>query len=189
MELTSLAKYAKRHGVKPQAATKWRKSGYLVLIGRMVDVKASDAKLKANMLGKFKPAKLVDGLVDGSVDETDGWLMVDEGETAAAAAERILSTGGAQWDFSEAKRVKENYLALLNQLDYDIKSGEVVLVSDVAKAVGAQFAIVRTKLLGLAANNAPRLFNLRSVNELNQALYELVVDALEALSLEGVQAD
>lgn len=51
----------------------------------------------------------------------------------------------------EARRVKENYLALLNQLEYDQKSGLVVMVSEVAALVGAEYAKVRTRLSSAAA--------------------------------------
>ena len=73
------------------------------------------------------------------------------GETPAETAERIISAIGPTMDQVEAERVKENYLALLRQLEYDTKSGAVVLVEDVTKAVAAEYAKVRTRLLAIPA--------------------------------------
>ncbi len=86
----------------------------------------------------------------------------------------------------EAERTKENYLALLRQLEYDVKSGAVVPVSDVAKEVGAQFAQVRTRLTAIPAECAPRLHRLKSVAEMQDALMSIIVEALEGLSREPV---
>jgi hypothetical protein len=85
----------------------------------------------------------------------------------------------------EARRVKENYLALLGRLEYDHKSGAVVLVSDVAAAVGKQYAKVRTRLLSIPAEQAPRIHRLKTVTEVQDALQELITDALEELTSDG----
>ena len=93
---------------------------------------------------------------------------------------------GADMSIDEAKRIKENYLALLNQLEYDTKSGLVVLVSEVASAVGAEYAKVRTKLLAIPAEQAPRINRLKTVTEVQDALQELITEALEELTHGGI---
>lgn len=102
-------------------------------------------------------------------------------ETPAQAAERIVLSG-APYDRLEAERIKENYLALLRQLEYDQKSGAVVAVADVAGAVGKQFARVRTRLLAIPAEQAPRLHRLKTVPEVQDALQDVITQALEELS-------
>ena len=102
-------------------------------------------------------------------------------ETPAQAAERIVLSG-APYDRIEAERIKENYLALLRQLEYDQKSGAVVAVADVAGAVGKQFARLRTRLLAIPAEQAPRLHRLKTVPEVQDALQDTITEALEELS-------
>ena len=88
-------------------------------------------------------------------------------------------------DIDGARRVKENYLALLNQLEYDQKAGAVVWVSDVAKAVGDEYAKVRTRLLAIPAEQAPRLHRLKTVTQVQDALQEIITEALEELTRDG----
>ncbi len=50
-----------------------------------------------------------------------------EGETLEEEAARLIESGGvAKADYAEALRLKENYLALLRQLEYEQKSGSLV---------------------------------------------------------------
>ncbi|WP_219847338.1 hypothetical protein [Burkholderia multivorans] len=88
-------------------------------------------------------------------------------------------------DFDEARRVKENYLALQAQLEYDRDAGLVVAVADVAKAVGEEYAKVRTRLLAIPAEHAPRIHRLKTVIEVQDALHEIIVEALEELTRDG----
>src|SRR5215210_1321988 len=56
-------------------------------------------------------------------------------ETPAEAADRIVNIEGrAPYSLAEAERIKENYLALLRQLEYDRAVGAVVAIEDVAAA-------------------------------------------------------
>ena len=77
---------------------------------------------------------------------------------------------------------KEHYLALQRQLEYDKSVGEVVHISHVAEVVGAQLAAVRTRLLAIPAENAPRLVRLATAAEVQDALHGLIVEALEQLT-------
>ena len=51
--LVSLADYGAQHDVSKQAAAKWNRRGFLVMQGEMVDVAASDARMKALGQGRF----------------------------------------------------------------------------------------------------------------------------------------
>jgi hypothetical protein len=110
--------------------------------------------------------------------------LLQPGETPEEAAARFMQASGAALTMMEAERVKENYLALLRQLEYDTKSGLVVPVTEVAKAVGAQFAQVRTAVLAIPAERAPQLHRLKTVTELQDALRAMLAEALEGLTLD-----
>ena len=103
-------------------------------------------------------------------------------ETIEATAERLLSRNGASLTLKDAEKLKENYLALLRQLEYDIKSGNVVAVEDIARAVGEEYAKVRTRLLAIPAALSPRLHRLKTVTEVQDALMSGIVEALEELT-------
>jgi hypothetical protein len=106
------------------------------------------------------------------------------GETPAQAAERIIRTVGATMTQLEAERVKENYTALLKQLDYDVKSGRVILSERVAIRVAAEFANVRTKLLAIPSERAPALHRLKTVEEVRDLLDSAIGEALDEMTLD-----
>jgi hypothetical protein len=106
------------------------------------------------------------------------------GETAEEFAARAIREGGAPFSHPEAERIKENYIALLRQLEFDTKSGAVVLVADVAKAVGAEYAKVRTRLLSIPAEQAPRIQRLKTVAEVEDTLRSIITEALEELTMD-----
>ena len=107
---------------------------------------------------------------------------VTESDNPAAAAERILVASGAPWSQAEAERVKENYLALLRQLEYDQKARTVVMVADVAALVGQEYANVRTRLLAIPAEHAPQLARITSPAVMQDTLYKLVERVLVELT-------
>jgi hypothetical protein len=176
MTVVSQAEYARHRGVSKKTVTQWKQGGKLVLADGGVDVEASDAYLK-----KYRTAGLKGN------DKGNELPKARSGESAEQAAVRILSTTGADMSIEEAKRVKENYLALLNQLEYDQKSGAVVLVSDVAKAVGNEYAQVRTKLLGIPSAHAAQLHRCKTVVELHDALERVITYAMESLTSDQTE--
>lgn len=171
MTVVSQAEYARLRSVSKKTITQWKQDGKIVVVDRGVDVEASDA-----LLAKYRSAGLK-GNGNGNA-----LPKVQAGETVEQAAGRIIATGGSNMPIEEAKRVKENYLALLNQLEYDTKSGLVVLVADVAKAVGDEYAKVRTRLLAIPAEQAPRIHRLKTVTEVQDVLQELITEALGELT-------
>jgi hypothetical protein len=88
--------------------------------------------------------------------------------------------------FDEARGAKQNYLASLNELEYDQRSGQVVMVAKVAKTVDEEYAKVRTKLLSILSGSSPRLHRCRTVNELNDRPMEIITQALEDLSADRI---
>ena len=60
-------------------------------------------------------------------------------------------------DFDEARRVKEDYVVLLNQLEYDTKSDLVVMGGAVLKEIGEEYAKVRTRRLVIPSEQSQQL--------------------------------
>jgi hypothetical protein len=107
-------------------------------------------------------------------------------ETPEDAADRIVNDEGrAPHSLAEAERIKENYLAMLRQLEYDQKSGAVVAADDVAQAVAGEYAVVRNRLLSIPAEVAPRVAILKSAEEVQAFLAKEVAKVLEGLTLDG----
>jgi non-ribosomal peptide synthetase component E (peptide arylation enzyme) len=111
--------------------------------------------------------------------------VLEPGETAESAAERIvIAQGHAPHTLAEAERIKENYLAKLKELEFDIKSGEVIRIADVRAIVAAEYAAVRSRLLPIGAEVAPRAAFLTSPPELQELYDEAVGEALDGLTLD-----
>ncbi|MGI4765507.1 MAG: hypothetical protein ACRYGP_10680 [Janthinobacterium lividum] len=115
-------------------------------------------------------------------------VVVRTDETPEEAAERIVAQAGALLPLAKALELKENYLARHQQLSYDLKAGGVVLVADVAKAIGTEYATVRTKLLAIPAERAPAVHRLKTVTEVEDLLRGVIVEALEGLTLDRAPA-
>jgi len=141
MGLLSLSAYAATHGASKQAAAKWKTRGALVMSGVLVDAEASDEKMKAAGLGKFKPARspstsraptatlvdeaVVDPVVAGMGEEVDD-------EALDRFAEHLLQ--GRFATTIVATQVKENALALKHLVAARKAAGAVVETA-VAEAV------------------------------------------------------
>lgn len=123
--------------------------------------------------------------VEQVADTADGFADVADGETDAQAVDRIMGSKGRHlWSKPEAERVKENYAALLRQLEYDRQSGLVVEIEDVALAVASEYALVRNKLQNIGSRIAPRVAVLRSAEEI-----KAIVDAEIAFALNELTVD
>ncbi|MGO4416629.1 hypothetical protein AB4Z27_27035, partial [Cupriavidus sp. KB_39] len=64
----------------------------------------------------------------------DPSVEVEDDESPAEAAQRIVDSGVALLDYAGALEKKENYIALLRQLEYEQKAGSLVEL-DVASAI------------------------------------------------------
>lgn len=191
------SEFAVLHGVSRKTVTVWKSRGWLVFAGDEINVDASNALLDKYRRDASKsvtqPVTQSEGNSQGNkpagprkrVTRRDTKVTIRDGETPATAAERVLIATGAEMNFDEARRVKENYLALQAQLEYDRDAGLVVAVGDVAKAVGDEYAKARTRLLSIPSEQAPRLHRLKTVQELQDSLHEIIVEALEELTQDG----
>jgi hypothetical protein len=112
--------------------------------------------------------------------------MGESGDAQAIADQLVNVEGRAPYTMFEAQRVKENFLALLRQLEYDKESGAVVSITDVQKAVAVEYGTVRSRLMSIAAEAAPKLASLRTAAEAQAYLEEVIAEVLENLTLDVV---
>lgn len=108
-------------------------------------------------------------------EETSGAGAAATGDAADPGDEGLLST-------VDALKLKENYLARRQRLEFDIKVGSVVVAADVAKIVGAEYARVRSRLLAIPTERAPEVHRLRTVAEVEDRLRSAIVEALWELA-------
>jgi hypothetical protein len=190
MTLEKKSEFARRQGVSGARVSQWIAAGLVVVSEGRVDIEASEAKLSLYRDKTDGRAKKSAALKPGKVKRAKSLKppKARDGETPEQAADRILSESGAAMSFEEAKRVKENYLALLNQLEYDQKSGAVVAVAEIVRTVGDEYARVRTRLLSIPAERAPEVHRLKTVAEVQDALHGAIVQALEELTHDGTRS-
>jgi len=147
-------------------------------------------------------------MVDGSVDPTgiDEWqcgrraarggsprvssavmdIPVDGPAAAnARAAIAIIEAEGVFASRNDAERYRDSFVARLKQIEYDLKSGSVVEIAAVTKVLGEQLSRVRTRLLALPAEQAPKLHRCKTVAELQDMMLDMVTRILEELSADG----
>ncbi|KWH52556.1 hypothetical protein [Burkholderia cepacia] len=184
------SEFAALHGVSRKTVTKWKERGWLVFAGDEVNVEESNKLLKRYRRdGAPAVTQGVTSAPEGNkrktVTQAASEVTLRSGESADEAAERILTGSVDLLDFDEARCFKENYLGLKAQLEYDRDSGQVVDVSEVAKAVGTEYAKVRTRLLSIPAEQAPRLHRCKTPAELQDMLQEVITEALEELTRDG----
>lgn len=183
----SIREFARREGCSDTLVRKGLKSGHIKAFGdgTLDPALVGTGWRKGNRAGANAANQSANPEEKGSQGSRPANPDVAKaGENPAEAAERIVAAGGATMDLGEAERVKENYLALLRQLEYDQKSGAVVPVSEVSAAVADEYAKVRTRLLAIPAEQAPRLHRCKTVVEVQEALRSIITEALEELSCD-----
>jgi phage terminase Nu1 subunit (DNA packaging protein) len=115
--------------------------------------------------------------------------MADVGE--GVDAEEVRATLNAQGIFltrQEAELWRDSFVARSKQLAYEREAAKVIEVEHVAKIVSESLARVRTRLMAIPAEQAPRLHRLKTVNALQDALLECITEALKELVAEDAIA-
>lgn len=191
--------FAKLHGVSRKTVTTWKARGWLVLDGDDIDVKASNANIERYRKTVTRTAKKNDksavgnkqGNRTGNKSKSNSLgnkTSVDHHESPTKIVERMIADNGAKMTLDEARTLKENFLALLTQLEYEIKSGQVLPYKEMIAAVGQEYSRMRTRLIAIAPEHGPRLRVLASTTsdaEFVSALQEVVHEAMEELSLDA----
>jgi phage terminase Nu1 subunit (DNA packaging protein) len=104
------------------------------------------------------------------------WLMTN----AVAAA----SGDTSKMDIDEARRRKLAAEATMAEIDVDQRLARLVTVEDSRRVIGAQCAMVRTRLLAMPSTWAPRLHRIKTIAEIAEVMTAAVVEALEELSAD-----
>lgn len=147
-ERISASEFARRAGCDVRQIRRAIKRGTLV--------RGEDEKLDATQLANnWRRANRRTNRCDAKVSQ-DTSANVDQAlrqfeQQAAAITERVLD--GAS--YSDALRIKENYLALLRQLEYSIKAGAVIDLTAAEQTVFELFRGERNAWLNWPARVAP----------------------------------
>lgn len=191
--------FAKLHNVSRKTVTTWKARGWLVLVDDDIDVDASNANIERYRKTVTRPEKKNDKNVAGNKqgnkqgnkskgNNSGNRSAIDQDESPTKIVERMIASSGATLTLDEARTLKENFLALLTQLEYEIKSGQVLPYKDMIAEVGQEYSRMRTRLIAIAPEHGPRLRVLASTTndaEFVSALQEVVHEAMEELSLDA----
>jgi hypothetical protein len=187
------SEFAKLHGVSRKTVTSWKARGWLVSNGDDIDVEASNANIERYRKSVTRSEKKTKGNKQGNTQgnksgNTSG--NTPKPDSPAQIVERILTERGATMSLDEARTMKENYLALLTQHEYDLKSGQVLPWQDMIDAVRQEYSRMRTRLIAIAPEHGPRLRAQATTStdtEFVAALQEIIHEAMEELSLDHSQ--
>lgn len=103
-------------------------------------------------------------------------------ENAARALAALSKAGGVFDSKAEAERHRDSYIAHLRRIEFERERGSLIETEKVAAAMEADYSRVRTRLLAIPAEQSPRLHRLKTVAEVQDALQEIITEALEELS-------
>ncbi|MCP1229335.1 hypothetical protein [Acetobacter fabarum] len=174
MTTISQSEAARRAGVSRPAIKKAIDTGKIISRNGQVDIASFDEWLRLRM--EVQPAP------QPEVQPVAG----DDATTCQPDTVSFLSAD--MMSRAEATRVREVYKAQTAKLEYDQKAGRVVEVELIARAVGAEYARVRTSLLAIPAEHAPALARCKTPAEVRERLETLINRVLEALTLDGPDA-
>lgn len=190
MALLSLSAYAATHGASKQAATKWKTRGLLVFSGELIDVGASDAKMKRAAMGRFKAAKKPAAKRQPKVAKGDAAVVdpvvAGDGEAVDDEALDQFASGLLQGRFADiavATQVKENALALKHLVAARKAAGAVVDMEIAEKVIFNVTRGQRDAWMGWPSQIAPLLAaDLKiEADRVLEALTSYVIQHLEQL--------
>ncbi|HGY5200619.1 TPA: hypothetical protein ACNV6G_005575 [Raoultella ornithinolytica] len=151
--------FAKLHGVSRKTVTMWKSRGWLIMSGDDIDVGASNAQLEKYRKTINRAGK------DNSVVPIKKNLMPlpskdkdadEEGNPSLESiARELLLENGAELSLDEARRVKENYLALLTKLEFQQKDGQLIEMTVAEEVLFNAFRQQRDAWLNWPSRVAP----------------------------------
>lgn len=130
--------------------------------------------------GKLDPA-----LVGTAWRETNRRaIAMQEGESPETAAKREIELHGAPYSLMEAERIKENYLAMLRQLEYEVKKKELIPFSEATDRIVKACSNIRNRFLSLPSECSPQIKRLKTEGEVEKFLRERVTEILQGLVID-----
>ena len=167
----SQLEFAQLRGVDKSTVTHWKRQGYLVFTGGLIDVAATNARL-----AERPPARR-----GGQTKHLDD-------ATAIHAANEFLKQSGAPHSLAEAARIKENYLAKLRQLEYEEAARLVVPAAQIQTAWGTILLRFRSAALRFPTAMTPRVAACRTEAQIFAVLQDGIYGMLSHLA-EGKTDD
>ena len=177
--LESQAKYAERHGVTAMAVSKWKKLGWLVFDGHLVDVKASDKNLKKyrsdqEIIQKKQHYKPLNKPDKQEPNQESDFSPDTKGEKELSSLpkselDRLLTV---------QKIAKAEYEKREAKWNDDLREGLIVKVEDVERINSIQCLGLRNKLLAIPSEQAIRLANCNDPAQAAEILRDAICDAL-----------
>lgn len=151
--------FAKLHNVSRKTVTMWKSRGWLIMSGDDIDVAASNAQLEKYRKTVNRPSKN-DLLPPAKKKITPTPPVVnDPDESGIPSLENIakefILENGAELSLDEARRVKENYLALLTKLEFQQKDGQLIEMTVAEEVLFNAFRQQRDSWLNWPSRVAP----------------------------------
>ncbi|WP_417026874.1 MULTISPECIES: hypothetical protein [Citrobacter] len=151
--------FARLHGVSRKTVTMWKSRGWLIMSDDDIDVEASNAQLEKYRKTVVRPAKeKVTPSEPGKkspVPFTMKETGADEDGSLEDIARNIILENGAELSLDEARRIKENYLALLTKLEFQQKDGQLIELTAAEEVLFNAFRQQRDAWLNWPSRVAP----------------------------------
>ncbi|MCJ5927680.1 hypothetical protein LPK55_02740 [Klebsiella pneumoniae] len=151
--------FAKLHNVSRKTVTMWKSRGWLIMSGDDIDVAASNAQLEKYRKTVNRPSKNdVIPPAKKNIAPTPQ-VVNDPDESGTPSLENIakdfILENGAELSLDEARRVKENYLALLTKLEFQQKDGQLIEMTVAEEVLFNAFRQQRDSWLNWPSRVAP----------------------------------
>lgn len=151
--------FARLHGVSRKTVTMWKSRGWLIMSGEDIDVGASNAQLEKYRKTISRPArdKTTSAAPEkiGSAPCKIKEAAADEKDSLESIARNIILENGAELSLDEARRIKENYLALLTKLEFQQKDGQLIELTAAEEVLFNAFRQQRDAWLNWPSRVAP----------------------------------
>ena len=151
--------FAKLHNVSRKTVTMWKSRGWLIMSGDDIDVAASNAQLEKYRKTVSRPSKN-DALPPAKKNITPTPPVVNDRDdndlpSLENIAKDFILENGAELSLDEARRVKENYLALLTKLEFQQKDGQLIEMTVAEEVLFNAFRQQRDSWLNWPSRVAP----------------------------------
>lgn len=180
------ADFARLMGVNRSTVTRtWKQAGRLVMVGDLVDVEASRARILATAdLARSDVAERHAAERGAAVGQGVETVKVGAGDTATARSEALPPTTPAidhiGNSYQAARAVKEKYAALSAKAEYERLIGDLLPRQDVNQALDDLVATIRSGLENLPHRAAGQLVG-KDYDAIIALLKQEVVDMMSEM--------
>ncbi len=154
--------FARLHGVSRKTITIWKSKGWVIFSGEDIDADASNALIEkyrktVNHPKSKKTGAPVNKVKKGTVSSMPAAAApeLDPETSLSDLAEKFIQENGAELSLDEARRLKENYLALLTKLEFQQKDGQLIELEQAEKVLFDCFRAQRDSWLNWPSRVAP----------------------------------